>query len=263
LYNQKNNVILHCYVKRKNFLDNVFFSIMEKVFENIPHVERHVYKRTFMNEISLFFSYDSIDLDITSEVMARLGSSADIQIDNITDENGIKAITVKDKDALFTFTSRALFVSLPSRKYVDFTTTESLWDDVESWLKKLEIKPFVWSFTKGNRWVFTKPISPEQKAEVFRNVLSEKLLRKSDENHIYVEEAIDKSCVFTCRYSMEKVNGRDSLSMKTMITSQSYSTDNLCEQVFHVNKLMFDVWNWCVSDSIKELMNKELTGSRE
>ncbi|MBR5972923.1 MAG: hypothetical protein IK017_09785 [Paludibacteraceae bacterium] len=233
---------------------------MERVFENIPHVERHVYERTFMNEISLFFSYNSIDLGVAGEVLGRL-KSMDIQIDKNSDENDLKAISIKDKDALVTFTSKAVLVSLPSRKYVDFTTTKSLWDDVESWLKKLEIKPSVWSFTKGNRWVFRKPISPEQEADVLKVVLSKELLGKSRENHIYVEESKDKSCVFTCRYSMEKVNGNDSLGLKTMITCQSYSTDKLSEQVFRVNEWMFDVWSWCVSDSIKDLMSKGLNAN--
>lgn len=229
---------------------------MGKVFENIPNVNRHVYRRTFMNEISLCFFYDSIDMGVASEVMARL-KLTDIQMNKIPDENVIKAITVRDKGALVTFTSNAVLISLPSRKYVDFIKTESLWDDIGSWLKKLEIKPSVWSFTKGNRWVFNRPISSNDESDVLKVVLSQDLLEKSSENHIYVEEGIDKSCVFTCRYGLEKVNGRDSLGLKTMITCQSYSIDRLREQVFCVNEWMFDVWSWCISDSIKKLMDKE------
>ena len=140
---------------------------------------------------------------------------------------------------------------------MDFTNTEFLWNDVEKILRELEVCPIVWSFTKGNRWVFNKAILQGQENEVFKLVLSENLLKNTAENHIYVEEATDNSCIFTCRYGIEKVNEKDSVGMKTMITSRSYTVENLCSQVLLVNELMFDVWHWCVSDSVKELMNSK------
>lgn len=226
------------------------------VFEYIPHVKRVVYKRTFMNEISLLFTYNPIKMDIASEEIARVSQSIGIQSENIIKDEEISSILVKDHNALITFMPNAALVSLPSREYVDFKTTEFLWKHIETLLRELEVCPIVWSFTKGNRWVFNKAILPEQEKEVLKVVLSEDLLSRTTEKRIYVEEAIDKSCVFTCRYGMEKVNEKDSIGLKTMIASQSYTLENLCEQVFLVNDLMFDVWSWCVSDSIKELMNR-------
>lgn len=225
------------------------------VFENIPHVCRKVYERTFMNEISLLFTYNTIKLDIASEVIAHL--ALDIDIEDINRDGGKEAILVKDKNALITFTPNAVLVSLPTREYMDFTNTEFLWNDVEKILRELEVCPIVWSFTKGNRWVFNKAILQGQENEVFKLVLSENLLKNTAENHIYVEEATDNSCIFTCRYGIEKVNEKDSVGMKTMITSRSYTVENLCSQVLLVNELMFDVWHWCVSDSVKELMNSK------
>lgn len=226
------------------------------VFEYIPHVKRVVYKRTFMNEISLLFTYNPIKMDIASEEIARVSQSIGIQSENIIKDEEISSILVKDHNALITLMPNAALVSLPSREYVDFKTTEFLWKHIETLLRELEVCPIVWSFTKGNRWVFNKAILPEQEKEVLKVVLSEDLLSRTTEKRIYVEEAIDKSCVFTCRYGMEKVNEKDSIGLKTMIASQSYTLENLCEQVFLVNDLMFDVWSWCVSDSIKELMNR-------
>ena len=208
-----------------------------------------------MNEISLLFTYNTIKLDIASEVIAHL--ALDIDIEDINRDGGKEAILVKDKNALITFTPNAVLVSLPTREYMDFTNTEFLWNDVEKILRELEVCPIVWSFTKGNRWVFNKAILQGQENEVFKLVLSENLLKNTAENHIYVEEATDNSCIFTCRYGIEKVNEKDSVGMKTMITSRSYTVENLCSQVLLVNELMFDVWHWCVSDSVKELMNSK------
>lgn len=227
------------------------------VFKNIPHVRRVVYERTFMNEISLLFTYNTIKLDIASEVIARLAPDMHLDIKNIDKVGEKEAILIEDKNALITFTPNAVLVSLPTREYMDFTKTEFLWNDVEILLRELEVCPIVWSFTKGNRWVFKKAILPEQENEVYKVVLSENLLKGTAKEHIYVEEATDNSCVFTCRYGIEKVNEKDSVGMKTMIASRSYKVENLCRQVFSVNDLMFDVWHWCVSDSVKELMNPE------
>lgn len=224
------------------------------VFKNIPHVERVIYERTFMNEISLLFTYNPIKLDLASEIIGHTIQEIGNHLDIINEDGEKNAILLKDKNAMITFTPNAVLVSLPSREYIDFTTTEFLWNDLETFLRKLEVSPIVWSFTKGNRWVFSKSISPEQKNEVFEMIFSENLLKNTTEEHIYVEEAIDKSCIFTCRYGMEKVNEKDSVGLKTMIVSQSYTIENLYTQVFTINNLMFDIWYWCVNDSIKELM---------
>ena len=227
------------------------------VFINIPHVDRVVYERTFMNEISLLFTYNPIKLDLASEIIAHMAQSLDIQMDFIEKDGEKTAILVRDKNAIITFTPNAVLISLPTREYVDFSTTTFLWKDVETMLRGLEVNPIVWSFTKGNRWVFNKAISHDQEKNVFKTIFTEELLNNTNEKHIYVEESIDKSRVFTCRYGMEKVNEKDAVGMKTMIASQSYTLDNLVEEVFGVNELMFDVWNWCVNDSIKELMKSK------
>lgn len=224
------------------------------VFKNIPHVDRVIYGRTFMNEISLLFTYNPIKLDIASEVIARVAQPLGFQIDVITKEDGKTAVIVRDKKATISFTPNAVLVSLPTQEYADFTTTGLLWKDVEILLKELEVCPVVWSFTKGNRWIFSKALSREQEMDVYKVIFSEKLLENTTGNHIYVEESVDKSCVLTCRYGIEKINEKDSVGLKTMIASQSYTLDNLCEQVFSVNELMFDVWNWCINNSIKQLM---------
>ena len=95
---------------------------------------------------------------------------------------------------------------------------------------------------------------------VYNFVLSKNLLDVTDDNHFYAEEANDKSCVFFCRYGIEKINDKEGLSLKTMITVMSYTVNDLCKQVFQINELMFDCWYWSVNDRIKELMNKEKNG---
>ena len=158
------------------------------VFKNIPQVRRVVYERTFMNEISLLFTYNTIKLDIASEVIARLAPDMHLDIKNIDKDGEKEAILIEDKNALITFTPNAVLVSLPTREYMDFTKTEFLWNDVEILLRELEVCPIVWSFTKGNRWVFNKAILPEQENEVYKVVLSENLLKGTAKEHIYVEE---------------------------------------------------------------------------
>ena len=94
------------------------------------------------------------------------------------------------------------------------------------------------------------------KGQVNQLILSRGLLELS-KNNIYVEESIDKTKVFTCRYGWDKFGEKDSLGLKTMIAFQTYNLENLKGQVFEANELMFDVWDWSVSVEIKKFMDKE------
>lgn len=220
-------------------------------FEHIPHVERMIYKRTFMNEISLLFTYNPLKIsDICGEI-ERTGISMGMSVVSKEDD----LLVLKDKDAFLTWTASAVLVSLPSSEYKDFTTTGFVWEHLSVMLKSVDVNPIVWSFTKGNRMVFAKAIDEEKRNEIFNIVLSNSLIASSGDKHFYVEESQDKSCVLTCRYGLEKYNGKDSLSLKIMIASQTYAIEGLKEQVFGVNEMMYDCWHWCMSEKMLSLMN--------
>lgn len=221
------------------------------VFEHIPHVERMIYKRTFMNEISLLFTYNPLQISDISEEIERKGISLGMSVVS----KGDVSLVLKDKDAFITWTSSAVLVSLPSSEYKDFTTTGFVWEHLSDMLKTVDVNPIVWSFTKGNRMVFAKAVDEGKRDEIYKIVLSKHLIDNSGDKHFYVEESKDKSCVLTCRYGLEKYNGKDSLGLKIMIASQTYSIDGLKEQVFCVNDLMYDCWHWCMSDNMFSLMN--------
>ena len=223
------------------------------VFEHIPHVERKIFKRTFMNEISLLFTYSPLKMSEICEEIERISISMGMSV--VT--KGDTLLILKDKDALVTWTANAVLVSIPSSEYKDFETTGFVWDHLSVILKSIDVNPIVWSFTKGNRMVFAKAIDEEKKDEIFKIVLSDDLIENGGDKHFYVEESKDKTCVLTCRYGLEKYNGKDSLSLKTMITSQAYAIDGLKEQVFGVNELMYDSWYWCMSEDMFSLMDKK------
>ena len=109
------------------------------VFNNIPHVERFVFKRTFMNEITLLFIYNPIKLEECKDNVIKVASSIGISINQIVNN----CIILKDKDALLSLTENALVVSLPSREYKNFTTTTFLWNHVEELLKTMKITPTI------------------------------------------------------------------------------------------------------------------------
>lgn len=223
------------------------------VFEHIPHVERKIFKRTFMNEISLLFTYSPLKMSEVCGGIERISVSMGMSVVTKTDT----LFVLKDKDALVSWTANAVLVSIPSSEYKDFATTDFVWDHLSVILKSMDVNPIVWSFTKGNRMVFAKAIDVEKKNEVYKIVLSDVLIANGGDKHFYVEESKDKTCVLTCRYGLEKYNGRDSLSLKTMITSQAYAIDGLKEQVFRVNELMYDSWHWCMNESVFSLMNAD------
>ena len=224
-------------------------------FENIPHVERIVYKRTFMNEITLLFTYNKINFESIREGLLEFAVSLGLtETENISGED---YIVLKDKDASVTFASNAVLVSLPSKEYSNFENTAPIWNDLEKILTYLQVNPIVWSFTKGNRWLFNKVITEDIAPEVYRVVFSDKLLSLTDEKHFFVEESTDKTCVVTCRYGIDKIREKDSIGLKIMIASQTYTVSNICEQVFGLNELMFDVWHWAVSENVKQIMQRE------
>lgn len=223
-------------------------------FPNIKHEERKMFNRTFMNEIVLFFTYNQINLTTVREDITALLPSINCTFS--TERSNKDNLIYEDSDAIITFTPIGVLASIPSKEYRDFTKTTPIWNHLETVMKHIGINPITWSFTKGNRFVFNKPIPEEQHIEVYKLILSENLLLHSNSNMI-VLESDDKSCVFTCRFGMEKFLGKDSLGLKTMIVSQSYSAENLANQVLERNKDMFDCWYWCMSEKILSLMNKK------
>lgn len=226
------------------------------VFKNIPHVNRKIYRRTFMNEIVMLFTYNSVDMYETEAIIRHEVDSGAVNanIDYINNKSGV--VLVKVNDAAVSFTHNSVFVSLPASEYKDFSRTTQIWDCLEHLLKTIHANPMLWSFTKGNRWTFSKAIPPEMKGQVNQLILSRGLLDLS-KNNLYVEESIDKTKVFTCRYGWDKFGEKDSLGLKTMIAFQTYNLENLKGQIFEANELMFDVWDWSVSVKIKQFMDKE------
>lgn len=222
-------------------------------FNKIQHINRKIYERTFMNEIILFFTYNQIDIDNVREDIVKL----------LPSENCIVRSPDKDKfiykfeNSIITFTSAGVLISIPSKEYNDFCSTSDIWEHLEKVFKTIGISPMIWSFTKGNRFVFNKPIPENKYDEVYKLVLSENLINDSNENHVFVEESDDKKCVFTCRYGMEKINDKDCLSLKTMIVSQSYIVSDLKKQIIKRNDDMFDCWHWCMSENTLNLMENK------
>ena len=135
-------------------------------FKNIPHIERIIFKRTFMNEIALFFTYNLItDFE---NVCERIKSLLPSNHSDITKEND--KLIYKDSEAIITFTPNGVLISIPSKQYKDFEETGPIWDNLESILKEIGINPQIWSFTKGNRFLFNIPIQEETYSNVFQLV---------------------------------------------------------------------------------------------
>ena len=221
-----------------------------QTFDNIPHVQRKIYERTFMNEIVLFFSYEKIDSVSIGEGFAAFLNERGVNI-SIHNE-GI--VVYKFKDAAISITTVGTLLSIPSREYKDFSKTKEIWEHVEDVLSKLCVIPVAWAFTKGNRFVFSKPISEEKHKDVFNLILSKDLLDASNEKQFYVKESIDHTCVFSCRYGIDKVQDKDCLSLKIMITSVAYSLDEFMKQIFNRNEDMFDCWRWCINENAIAMM---------
>lgn len=222
-------------------------------FPNINHVERKMFNRTFMNEIVLFFTYNQINLATVEEDITTILPS--IECTFCPEKSSKDNIIYTDKDAIITFTPIGVLASIPSKEYRDFSKTTSIWNHLETVMKHIGINPLTWTFTKGNRFVFNKPISAEQYNDVYKLILSDSLISLSNDSHMLVLESEDQSCVFTCRYGMEKFQGKDSLGMKTMIVSQAYSIEGLADQVQKRNEDMFDCWYWCMSEKTLSIMN--------
>lgn len=233
---------------------------MATTFKNIPDVERKVYKRTSMNEILLFFTYTPISLVNNRNVLENELKAMELSISRLqlnSNEGKDDLIEYQDGDVTVSLTNVGVLVNIPVTRYRDFTTTEFVWNHLEQVLRVLHVNPIIWSFSKGNRFVFAKPVAEEAKKSLLSVILSEELLKQSNDKGVYVVESDDRTCVFSCRYGFEKYKEQDALSLKTMISSQSYEVNGLTKQVMAMNELMFDVWHWTMSPALLKFMDAQ------
>ena len=211
-----------------------------------------------MNEILVFFTFTPISLVNSQEALMGVLKEAELTVSRLQlNSNGEKDDLVEylDQDITVSLTNAGALVNIPVTKYRDFTSTAFVWNHLEPALQALHVNPIIWSFSKGNRFVFAKPVSEESKKSLLTLILSEDLLKQSQDKGIFVVESEDRTCVFSCRYGFEKYRERDALSLKTMITSQSYEVKGLTRQVMEMNELMFDVWHWTMSPALLKFMD--------
>ena len=231
---------------------------MDRVFGHIPHVERKVFRRTTMNEISLFFTYAPLSLANKFKELQGLDldfGAIQIQSNNAEIGQG-ELITYKDKDVDVTLLSTGILVNVPTSEYRDFETTVFAWDRLEHIMGVMNVEPMAWVFTKGNRFVFTQPLTEEmQRKEAIKMIFSEEYLSLASANSLFFEESTDKTRLFSCRYGFEKYSGKDALGLKFMIASQRYSLNELCAQVMETNKLLFDGWHWVMNRKMLEFLD--------
>ena len=224
------------------------------LFKNIPHISRKVYAHTFLNEIVLFFAYNPVKMGVVgNDIMPFLSERGYY---TITRKTG-NVLICRDGNAIVTFMSSGVLVSIPSKEYHDFTTTGCVWEHLEEVLNRISVEPMVWTFSKSNRFIFNTPIRQNEQDAVFKLVLSKELIECSADNHLYVSESEDKTCVFSCQYVLGHMEDKDSLVVKNMLLSSSYSLSNLKEQVMSRNDDMFDCWHWCMSENVLQLMDSK------
>lgn len=231
---------------------------MATTFKNIQHVGRKVFARTSMNEIIVFFTYAPISLVNTQEALTGVLKGMGLTISRLQlNSNGENndLVEYQDQDVTVSLTNAGVLVNIPVTKYRDFTSTEFVWNHLEQVLQTLHVNPIIWSFSKGNRFVFAKPVTEESKKNLLTLILSEDLLKQAQDKGIFVVESDDRTCVFSCRYGFEKYKEQDALSLKTMISSQSYEVKGLTRQVMEMNELMFDVWHWTMSPALLKFMD--------
>lgn len=226
-----------------------------KVFEHIVHVDRKVYKRTFMNEILLSFTYNTI---MSKEMSDMVDSKArELGLLALEDNDAPEDfLAYKDGEVLVSIAANGVLVNVPATKYRDFKTTNDVWNHLEVLLTVMNVAPMAWSFYKGNRFVFKVPIAEKDVELVKKIVLSSDLMEHSNDKSTYVEESTDKKRFFSCKYGFEKFKESDALYLKTLIATQNYTLENLCGQVMETNDLMFDCWYWATSEGIKQQMDK-------
>lgn len=228
-----------------------------QVFEHIPHVQRHIYKRTTMNEIVLFFTFDAISISERKDQIKDETSKQGLVILPSAQNTVEEFVAYMDGDVIVSFISSGVIVNIPSSKYRDFEKTKGVWERLSKIMMAINLNTIVWTFTKGNRLVFTNQLDETAKQKVLKIVFSEAMLAVMDNERIFVEESNDQKRTLTCRYGYEAFKDKTALSLKTMITTRSYSPENLVSDVMETNELMFDAWYWATGDELKKMMDKD------
>ena len=213
-----------------------------------------------MNEISVFFTFAPISLSKMRQMDLNFGI---IKIENNGQESSKdELVSYKDKDIVITLLNTGALVNVPAKEYRDFETTAFVWNGLENVMKTLGVEPAAWIFTKGNRFVFTEPITYANQKEALEMVLSPNYLSLASDKRLFFEESSDKTKLFSCQYGFEESKEKGILVVKFMIATQRYSINGLCSQVMETNKLMFDGWHWAMSDGMLHFLDQPKEDTR-
>lgn len=234
---------------------------MVQIFGHIPHTQRKVFQRTTMKDIFLFFLYEPVLLHQKAAKIKdylkqfRIETTGNAEDSSLEDNNRV-ALMYSDSGVSVNVLANGILVNVPAKDYRDFTLTSPVWEHIESILKIMGATPTSWAFLKTNRFQFVQTIKEKDKESVLKLVLSPSMLNELGGNNVFAEESNDKNRFFSFQYQFEQDNGKDTLSLKYMIATRNYISDNLCRQVLETNEMMFDGWHWSMSPAILEFLDK-------
>lgn len=223
-------------------------------FNGIPHVERKVYGSTFLNKISVLFTFTHIDWENSFDDISLFVSKEGGVL--VSGENGEGSIVYKFDDVVITVSASGVFVSIPSNEYKNFNDTGNLWEHVGNLLECMAVQPIALVLSKYNRIPFTTHFAEDKRDRLFSLVLSEKLVESSNEKHECYKLSDNQCGVFYCNYGLDTKDNQDSLFLNLMLLPGSYSLNDIKMHVFAANEVLFDCWHWCMSPRMLDILDK-------
>ena len=238
-----------------------------------PDVKYRQYKNTFLQNVFITFSFESNVSKEEAEINYKEYSKAFFGLGN--NSNNIcegASITKKDMSLSYLFSTNNVSIFFNGQKYVSFSETAipSIFKlrDYFSKVVKVNTLPKI-SIRKVNIWNIEKSSKEIDVDELMAAIFSRNLINelstedlKEEEKEIpHFRKAVwecDSRKVSIRTALMSPIKRNDNfyhLILDTQIDEEKeYHMDTICSDMLELNSVLFDVYHWCVSQSVLDIM---------
>lgn len=247
------------------------------VVNNIQPVSYKQYKKSFLSKVVLSLLFDPSQIS-NDDLIARFNkfahSAFNVPVDKWEQGSALR-ISNKDNSIAFYFAYDGAIVELDGEKYQNFTNSQlpqlvklvAFVKDVLSLshIDTISIRKLnAWDFSSSNdknpsiEWVYEKIFS-----EALRNVLSTSNLTEQESKIRFFKkwqteyngcEVLIKSAYI--QNTEDVGNTRLLLDTECSCNVNKIEIDDVTSQCQDVNKYLFDIFHWCVTSEVLELMEK-------
>lgn len=221
--------------------------------DSIPKSVRKTYNKSFLYNIAINISYNTIDWDSKEEsvrqsLLGKGWKSADEQI------KGTSGIFMSKDNSVIVISSKGILLSIPKPDYKGFESISNI-VDIEKLLQVIGTKDVQGIFlSKNNRYVMKKELEKSSK-KTLKILFSPSFLKKYDDETGLVTISEKHLLMFSIKRELQDdfaiINFLLTISKSNSVLVSSVSTE-----LNKMNEIMYSAWRWSVSDDVIMMMEK-------